>query len=199
MTKHTKPPANLPVTLLDNQVFEALAHEFDKIVAQVRAGHSHRWRQGWIIKLVREGKMPLRRVIEQTYDRNWGLDADEALRAIANEMLLRGERSPELLQSYLVSRPRPARGKGRRDRDTWLRDQCIAVCVAIARERWGKVILLTRGRETDTPSLCSIVSRVCQSRGIPIGEERVKQIYDRFAEFLPVHQGWLAIKSNSAI
>ena len=62
------------------------------------------------------------------------------------------------------------------------------------------MIPLTRKEErTATPSLCSLVSRVCHSRGIPIGEKRVKQVYDRFAEFLPVHQGWLAIKSNSLI
>ena len=52
---------------------------------------------------------------------------------------------------------------------------------------------------TEAPSLCSIVSRICHSRGIPISEKRIWQIYNRFAEFLPMHQSWLAIKSNSAI
>jgi hypothetical protein len=71
----------------------------------------------------------------------------------------------------------------------------------VARERWEAVIPMTRRKEeaAAAPSLCSLVSRVCHARGIPIGEKRVKQIYDRFAEFLPVHQGWLAIKSNSPI
>jgi hypothetical protein len=201
MTKRTpKPPTTtLPASLLDDQVFETLAHEFDKFVDQIRTGNSHRYRQGWIIKRVREGSMPLRRVIELTYDRNWALDADEALRSIAAEMLARHEQPPALLQSYLVSRPRPPRGKGRRDRDTWLRDQCIAVVVAIALERWGAFIPLHRNDDTDAPGLRDIVSWICRDRGILIQGKRVEQIYRRWAEFLPVHQGWRLIKSNSAI
>jgi hypothetical protein len=186
-----KPPA--PPTL-DDHVFETMLHWFDKFVAQTQAADSHRHRQGWFRKLVREGWMPLRRVIELTSDRNAALDADEALRAIADEINERGEKLPQLLTSYLICHPRPARGRGRRDRDNWLRD-----CVGFAIERWSAFIPVTRNEETDTPSLCSLMSKVCHARGIPIGEKRVKQIYLRFAEFMPGHQSWLTLSKPTPI
>lgn len=191
--------ASLPATLLDGHVFETIGKLFDKFVAQARAKDSHRLRQGWIKKLVCEGRVPLRRAIEWTGDKDGAIDADAALRDIAEAMFEQGEELPKLLTAYLISHPKPARGRGRSERDTWLRDQCVAVCVGIARERWSAVIPLTRNEETSAPSLCSVVSQVCHSRGIPISEKRVHQIYQRYAEFLPVHQGWLAIKSSSPI
>ena len=143
--------------------------------------------------------MSLRRLIEYTRDKNWAFDADEALRDIADEMQRRREHPPEILQSYRICFPKPARGRGRRETDNFLRDQCIAICVGVAVERWSAVILLTRNDATEAPSICSIMSDVCRARGIKICEKRVLQIYERFAEFMPVHQGWLTIKSNSPI
>ena len=193
--------AKLPAPpILDGHVLETIGHWFDHFVAQTRAEDSHRLLQGWIKKLVREGRMPLRRVIELTSDQGAAIDADEALRAIADEINERHEQLPQLLTSYLICHPRPSRGKGRRDRDDWLRNICIAACVAFAIERWSAFIPLTRNDETDAPSICSLVSMVCHSRGIPIGKKRVKQIYQRFAEFMPGHQSWLMLmKSNPAI
>jgi hypothetical protein len=194
--------AKLPTTppTLDDLVLETIGHWFDKFVAQTRAENSYRHLQGWFRKLVREGKMPLRRLIELTSDPGAAIDADEALRAIAEEINERREQLPQLLTSYLICHPRPSRGRGRRDRDNWLRDICIACCVGFALERWGAFIPLTRNDETDAPSICSMVSMVCHSRGIPIGKKRVKQIYQRMAEFMPGHQSWLVLtKSNPAI
>jgi hypothetical protein len=205
MTKRTKPQktrpqkTSLPTTLLDDQVFETLAHEFDKYVDQIRTEDSHRHWQLWMRKLVRESKRPLRWLIELTHDKEAAIDADAALRDMAEEINQRGEKLPQLLTNYLICFPKPARGRGRREGDNFLRDQVIAVIVAIGLERWGTFYLLTRSG-TSAESICSIVSRMCRSRGIRrMSEKRVKQIYDRFAEFLPVHQGWLAIKSNSTI
>jgi hypothetical protein len=191
--------ARLPAPpTLDDHVLETIGHWFDHFVAQTRAEDSHRLLQGWIKKLVREGKMPVRRVIELTSDQGAAIDADEALRAIADEINERGEQLPQLLTSYLICHPRPSRGKGRRDRDDWLRNICIAACVAFAIERWSAFIPLTRS--TGTTSICFLVSEVCLARGIRIGEKRVKQIYQRFAEFMPGHQGWLMLtKPNPAI
>jgi hypothetical protein len=200
MTKRTKPPpTSLPANMIEAEVFETIGHEFDKFVGQIRAVDSHRHWQLWMRKLVREGRKPLRWLIELTSDKEAALDADAALRDMAEEIHARKEELPQLLTSYLICFPKPARGRGRREGDDFLRDQCIAVCVGIALERWSAVLLLTRNPETSGPSICSIISRVCRSRGIRIGEKRVRQIYDRFAEFLPIHQSWLAIKSNSAI
>jgi hypothetical protein len=209
MPKRKKPPpTTLPATLLDDQVAETIAHWFDKFVAQIHTEHSHSFLRRLLRRLVRDGQMPLRRVIEWTGDKNAAMDADAALRDIAEDMLERGEELPKLLTAYLISHPKPSRGRGRRETDNFLRYQCIAICVGCARERWSTVINLTRNPEAlappseeahRAPSICSLVSRVCHSRGIPIDEKRVKQIHDRFAEFMPVHQGWLLIKSNSAI
>ena len=115
--KPSKPPAiRRPASPLDAQVFETLGSLFDKLVTKTRAGDLHRWLQGWFKKLVREGRMSLRRLIEYTRDKNWAFDADEALRDIADEMQRRREHPPELLQSYLICFPKPARGRGRRER-----------------------------------------------------------------------------------
>jgi hypothetical protein len=183
----------LPATLpnLDDHVFETIARWFDKFIRQTSPADSHRIRQGLIKKRVREG-WPLRRVIEMTSDKNWAIDADAALRDLAEEINEQGE-LPKLLTAYLISYPKPSRGRGRRDGDNALFDQCIAVCVGYARERWHGVILLTRDPEaTDGPSICSIMAAVCKSRGRRIDEKRVKQIYDRYVEFLPRHQSWLS-------
>ena len=192
-------PTSPPENQLEAQVFEAIGHELDKLIDQIRGEGSHRHWQFLMRKLVREGRKSLRWLIDLTHDQEAALDADTALRDMAEEMKERLEPLPELLQFYLVCFSKPARGRGRRAGDDFLRDQCIAVLVAIAWERWGTFFLLTRHPGTSGPSLCSIIARVCRSRGIRIDEKRVKQIYDRFAGYLPIHQGWLAIKANSAI
>lgn len=188
MTKRVaKPPPTTLPTPLDDHVFETIAHWFDLLISQIQAADSHRILPAFIRKLVREGKMPLRRVIELTSNRDAAIDADTALRDMAEEINERDEELPKLLTAYLISFPKPARGRGRRSGDTWLRDHVIANFVGFALESWGAVILLTRKEETGPPSICSLVSRACHSRGIPIGEKRVFQIYQRFAGFFPGH------------
>jgi hypothetical protein len=202
MTKRALKPVAVPATTpLDDHVIEIMGHEFDKFIAQITPENSHSHLRRLMGMLVREGRMTLRRLIEYTRDKNWAFDADEALRDIAAEMQQRREHPPEILQSYLICFPKPARKRGRRETDNLLRDQCVAICTAIARERWQAVLPFTRNPDvTDAPSICSLMSRVCYSRGIKtMAEKRVKQVYDRFAPFLPVHQGWLTIKAGSAI
>jgi len=193
------PPGSLPASLLDDHVFETLAHWFDKFVDQIRAEDSHSFLRRLLRKLVRDGQMPLRQVIEFTADKNAAIDADAALRDIAEEIHERREQLPQLLTSYLICHPKPSRGRGRRDSDTFLRNQVVAIIVGLAREHWSAVIPLTRNAETKAPSICSLVSRVCHARGLPIGEKRVKQIYDGVVEFMPLHRGWLLAESNPAI
>lgn len=203
MTKRTaKPPTTttLPAIQLDDHVVETIAHWFDLWIAQAGAGNSHRILSGFIRKLVREGKMPLRRVIELTRDPDAAIDADEALRGMAEEINERGERLPQLLTNYLICFPRPSRGRGRLSGDNWLRDQCLACCIAFALGRWGAFYLLYRNPATDSPSICSLVSRAAESRGIKkMSEKRVEQIWRRFAEFFPEHQDWLMLEKLNPI
>lgn len=182
MTKRVAkpPPPSLPAPL-DDHVFETIAHWFDLSIPQIRAEDSHRILPAFIRKLVREGKMTLRRVIELTSNRDAAIDADTALRDMAEEMVERGEDLPKMLTFYLISFPKPSRSKGRCSGDTWLRDHVIANFVGFALDRWGAVIPLTRNSETSAPSICSLVSRAAQSRGIMVAEKRVFQIYQRFA------------------
>lgn len=98
---------------LHDHAFETIAAWFDKFIDQTRPADSHRHLQGWLVKNVRDGHMTLRRLIELTRDKSAGIDADEALRDIAQEMQQRREQPPEILQSYLICFSKPSRGKGR--------------------------------------------------------------------------------------
>ena len=120
MTKRTPQPptTGLPAPLLDDQVIETIGHVFDKFIDQIGPEDSHRHWQLWMRKLVRQGKRPLRWLIELTHDKEAAIDADAALRDMAEEMLERREQPPVLLQSYLISHhAKPARGRGRREGD----------------------------------------------------------------------------------
>ena len=116
MTKRaTKPDFSLPTIPLDDHVFKLLAHEFDKVVNQMRAGDSHRHMRLWMRLRVYNGSMTLRRLIELTTDKEASIDADAALRDIAAEFLERKEELPQLLAAYVVCHPsRPEAAAGAR-------------------------------------------------------------------------------------
>ena len=95
------PTTSLPAPL-DDHVFETIAHWFDLLISQIQAADSHRILPAFIRKLVREGKMTLRRVIELTSNRDAAIDADTALRDMAEEINERGEELPKLLTTDAV-------------------------------------------------------------------------------------------------
>ena len=137
MTKHA---TNLPATLLDrprvrdDRARVRQVRRPDQAPAKFDTATCGSGCGCWF----NDGQMPLRRLIELTADKEAALDADCRAARHRRGNYQRREELPQLLTSYLICHPKPRRGRGRRETDTWLRDQCIAVCVAIARERWRR-------------------------------------------------------------
>jgi len=120
------------------------------------------------------------------------------LREVISEMLDHGETLPNTLKGYaavalLKDRGPHGKDSGRAEvaADNWLRDQVIAVVVAMAVEHWHPHLPQTRGRTSKRPSACSLVSTALGRRNIAIGERRIEVIYNRLADLLVQHRAWL--------
>ena len=192
----------LPVTVDENVMVETVAHWFDLAAELLSTENSRRYMQAQLKRLIRQGTIEAARVIAWAND-GWA-DADIALRQLCSEMIDRGEELPKTLGGYSVmalNRSPVARRKGGDAVDNWLRDQCIAVVVSVAVERWYP-LPLTRNRASKKPSACSVVSQALIKRRINIGERRVEKIFKEYADLLPAHHAWqasLLSASNAAL
>jgi hypothetical protein len=174
-------------------VLDTLEHWFEKFVEQIGKDDSHRHLQGWLVKQFRDGHLTLRRLIfELTRDPETALDADLAVREIADEMFKYGA-LPDIVTGYLIG-PAPTRGAKRYRGDTWLRDVCVASVTGFAVERWGEHFPMVASAKR--PGICTLVSTVCMRNKLPLGERQVFDIYKRVSRFMPVHQELLQIAKN---
>ena len=194
----------LPTTVDENVMVETVAHWFDLAAELLSTENSRRYMQAQLKRLIRQGTIEAARVIAWAND-GWA-DADIALRQLCSEMIDRGEELPKTLGGYSVmalNRPPVARRKGGDAVDNCLRDQCIAVLVSVAVERWYP-LPLTRNRASKNPSICSVVSQALLKRKpkISIGERRVEKIAKEYWDLLPMHRAWqaaLTSASNAAL
>lgn len=197
---------NLPPTIAEAEasISEAemigvVGRWFDLASVLLPAENSHLRMQNQFKALIRQGTIPAVKVIGLAND---GVaDAHIALLQVAAEMIDRGERPPATIAGYAVQhlgKPLPPRRKGRDAADNWLRDQCIAVCVALAVEHWHPNLPMSRNRASQWPSACSLVSEVLVRRRINVSERRVEKIFRQLAELMPVHQAWRAQLLTSA-
>lgn len=190
----------LPATLDETDVVNTITHWLDLNDVMLRTENSRLVMRAYLKRLVREGTIPSLRVIGWA---NSGVEeAAIALREIAAEMLDRGEELPANIRYYaadsLVGSP-VKRSKGHDATDNWLRDQCIAIVVAVGIERWHSHLKLSRNRTSNKPSICSAVSAALVRRGINIGERRVEKIYREFVDLLPAHRAWqLSLSASNA-
>src|SRR5205823_2160010 len=127
-------------------------------------------------------------------------DADACLREVGAELLDHGEPIPATIAGYMArallrDRGQP-RGKhsGRAEiaANVWLRNQCVAVMVAVALEEWHPYLRATRNRASHRPSACSVVSEALVRRGVILGERRVEAIYQSLSSLLVQHQAFLS-------
>src|SRR5438045_9624060 len=115
---------------IEAQMVETVAHWLDLAADLLRTENSRRVLRSRLKALIRQGTIPAVRVIEWA---NHGIvDADEALREVAAEMLDHGEPIPATIRGYTAGallRERGPHGKnsGRFEAaaDNWLRDQVI--------------------------------------------------------------------------
>jgi hypothetical protein len=195
----------LPATDLPDEgtMVDIVAHWLDLVAELLTTENSRRYMQATLKRLMRQGTLDTARVI--TWANSGWADADIALRELCGEMWDCGETPPASLNGYGVvalKQPQVGRRKGGDDVDNWLRDQCIAIVVSVAFERWHPHLKLTRNSASKKPSICSIVSKGLNRRRINIGEKRVGNIYTQYADFLPAHQAWqvsLPFPSNAGL
>ncbi|WP_354097139.1 hypothetical protein [Bradyrhizobium sp. S3.2.12] len=168
-----------------------VSHWFDLAHELLQKESSHRFTQARMKALIRQGTIPTVKVIGWA---NYGAaDAHIALLEVAAEMMDRGEELPRTIAGYAIQhlgKPPPPRRKGRDAADNWLRDQCIAVLVALSVERWHQQLPMSRNRASRWPSACSVVSAALIRRRINVSEKRVEKIFQQFSDLLPAHQAW---------
>jgi hypothetical protein len=197
------PMTQLPATFVEAEAVDAVAHWFDLTDAMLRTENSRLVMRAYLKRLIRQGTIPTLRVIG--WANSGSEEADKALREIAAEMLDAGESPPANIRYYaasaLIQPSQVKRGKGNDAAENWLRDQCIAVIVSAAIERWYPYLPVSRNRASRKPSACSVVSAALVRRGINIGTRRVEKIYKEYADLLPAHRAWqLSLSpSNAAI
>jgi hypothetical protein len=181
----------LPIAFNETNAIGTIAHWFDLADEMLRTENSRLIMLAWLKRVIRQGTVSTLRVIGWA---NSGVEiAEVALRETAAEMLDRGEELPANIRYYaahsLVRSP-GKRGKGGDATDNWLRDQCIAIVVSLAIERWHPHLRATRNRASKKPSACHLVSDALVRRNIIIGERRVEKIYQEFVGLLPAHRAW---------
>jgi hypothetical protein len=189
---------------IEAEMIGVVAHWFDLARVLLQTENSHLYMQARLKALIRQGTIPTVKVIGWAND--GAADAHIALMQVAGEMYDRREQPPLVLAGYYHSaalgKP-PPRRKGRDAADNWLRDQCIAVLVALAVERWHPHLPMSRNRASRWPSACSLVSAVLVRRQVNVSERRVEKISQQLAELMPAHNAWrahlLASASNPRI
>jgi hypothetical protein len=196
--------AEAEASLIEAEMIGVVSHWFDLASVLLSTENSHLRMQAQFKALIRQGTIPTVKVIGLAND---GVaDAHFALLQVAAEMIDRGEQLPATIAGYAVQhlgKPPPPRRKRRDGVDNWLRDQCIAVLVALAVERWHPHLPMSRNRASQWPSACSLVSAVLVRRRINVSERRVEKIFRQLAELMPAHDAWrahlLASASNPRI
>lgn len=191
--------AEAEASLRDAEKIGVVSHWFDLVTELLQKESSHLYMQARLKALIRQGTIPTVKVIGWAND--GAADADIALRQVAAEMIDRGEQLPATLAGYAaqhLGNPPTLRRKGRDAADNWLRDQCIAVLVALAVERWHPHLPMSRNRASSWPSACSLVSTVLVRRRINVSERRVEKISHQLAELMPAHNAWRAHFPTSA-
>jgi hypothetical protein len=196
--------AEAEASLHEADMINAIAHWADLVTELLQTEASHLYMQNRLMALVRRGTIPTVKVIGWAND--GATDAHIALLQVAAEMMDRGEQLPATLAGYAIQhlgKPTRPRRKGRDAADNWLRNQIVAVLVALAVERWHPHLPTSRNRSSRRPSACSLVSAALIRRRINVSERRVEKIFQVFAELMPVHRAWrahlLASASNSGI
>ncbi|MCK1303891.1 MULTISPECIES: hypothetical protein [unclassified Bradyrhizobium] len=170
-----------------------VSHWFDLAHELLQKESSHHYTQAKMKALIWEGTIPTVKVIGWAHQ--GAADAHIALLEVAAEMMDRGDELPRTIAGYAIQylgKPPPSRAKGRDAADNWLRDQCIAVLVALAVERWHPHLPMSRNPTSNWPSACSLVSAALRRRGIKVKEKRVEQIFCQLADLLPAHRAWQA-------
>src|SRR5262245_13232492 len=184
---HKKPPA--PQTAADRALVAEAGRWVDLLQSPLGSEASRTFFTKLLVMLVSRDRYPLLKLVQMADDVNWGLIADAAVRQVAMETV--GQWHP-LIQNYmLVHSKAPPRGRGRSVVDQQLRDEVVAVWVALGRDRWT-YLALTRNEATASPSVCWVIARACCERGITISERRVEAVYRQRAHLMPRHRGWLA-------
>ena len=181
---------------VEAQMVSTVTHWLGIAADLLRSENSRKYIRARLKTLIRQGTLDCVKVVEWA---NGGVtDCDEALRITAAEMLDRGEPIPATIRAYIAGallRDRGPRGKSSARAevaaDNWLRDQVIAVMVAVAAEEWAPHLKATRSRASHRPSACSIVSAALVKHGISLGERRVEALYHSFSPLLVQHQAWL--------
>ena len=192
MAKPKLPPslAEAEAALVEADMIGVVSHWFDLAHELLQTEASHSYMQARLKALIRQGTIPTVKVIGWAND--GVVDAEIALLQVAAEMIDRGEQLPATIAGYAVQhlgKPPTPRGRGRDGVNNWLRDQCIAVLVAVALEHWPHLPMTA----STSPSVCSVVRAALGRRRINIStERRVEQIFYRFADLLPAHQAWRA-------
>jgi hypothetical protein len=147
MAKSKLPPTivEAQAALIEAEMIGVVSHWFDLITELLQTEASHLYMQARLKALIRQGTIPTVQVIG--WANEGAADADIALRQVAAEMIDKAEQLPATLAGYAVQhlgKPPPSRRKGRDGVDNWLRDQCIAVLVAMAVERWHPQLPMSR-------------------------------------------------------
>jgi hypothetical protein len=182
---------------IEGRMVETVAHWLDLATDLMRAESSRKFIRSKLKQLIRSGTIDCVKVIE------WAsagiVDADEALREVAAEMLDHGEPIPATIRAYVAGallKDRGPHGKnaGRAEVacDLWLRDQVIAVMVAVAIEEWSPHLRATRNRASHRASASSVVAAALLLRGVVIGERRVEAVYKSLSGLLVQHQVFLS-------
>ncbi|MBR0877761.1 hypothetical protein ACVMGC_007944 [Bradyrhizobium barranii subsp. barranii] len=192
----TKLPLNIAeaeASLLEADMIGVVSRWFDLVSALLQTESSHLYTQAQLKAMIRRGTIPTVTIIGWAND--GAADAHAALLQVAAEMIDHGEQLPATIAGYAIQhlgKPPKPRRKGRDAADNLLRDQCIAVLVALAIERWHPQLPMSRNPASDWPSACSLVSSTLQRRGIQVKEKRVEQIFGELADLLPAHRAWQA-------
>jgi hypothetical protein len=183
--------AEAKASLIEADMIGVVSHWFDLVNELLQTESSHLYMQARLKALIRQGTIPALKVIGWAND--GVVDAHVALLQVAAEMIDHGEQLPATIAGYAIQhlgRPAMPRRRGRDEADNWLRDQCIAVLVALAVERWHPHLPMSRNPASNWPSACSLVSAALARRGLKVKEKRVEQVFHRFADLLPAHRSW---------
>ncbi|MBR1174865.1 hypothetical protein JQ617_12925 [Bradyrhizobium sp. KB893862 SZCCT0404] len=190
--------ANAEATLREADMIRIIEHWLDLVSALLRTENSHLYMQARLKTMARQDTVQAVKVIGWAND--GVVDAHVALLQVAAEMIDHGEQLPATIAGYAVQhlgKPPMPRRKGRDAADHWLRDQCIAVLVALAVERWHPHLPTTRNRASRWPSACSLVSGALIKRRINVSERRVEKIARDLAELMPAHQAWRGLLASA--
>jgi hypothetical protein len=179
-------------SLSEAELIGVVSHWFDLVTELLQKESSHRYTQACLKTLIRQGTASAVKVIGWAND--GAADAHAALLEVAAELIDRGEQLPATIAGYAIQhlgKPMPRR-KGRDAVDNLLRDQCIAVLVVLAVERWHPSLPMSRNKASTWPSACSLVSAALVKRRINVSERRVEKISRDLAELMPAHHAWRA-------